>query len=121
MLGRQFAALGEAAAGEDVSVGRAHVAFVRTVLSYAVEEGFHREDVLVWELRGTVFRRVCGVHPMESFPGLIECSLGDGRAAAAQRLLGVGAPEARSWPPPTGGEETTRPRPSPGRYGAIGV
>ena len=76
MLGRQFAALGEAAAGEDVSVGRAHVAFVRTVLSYAVEEGFHREDVLVWELRGTVFRRVCGVHPMESFPGLIECSLG---------------------------------------------
>ena len=76
MLGRQFAALGEAAAGEDVAVGRSHVALVPTVLSYAVEEGFHREDVLVWELRGTVFGRVCGVHPMESFPGLIECSLG---------------------------------------------
>ena len=38
MLGRQFAALGEAAAGEDVAVGRSHVAFVRTVLSYAVED-----------------------------------------------------------------------------------
>ena len=47
MLGRQFAALGEAAAGEDVAVRRSHVAFVRTVLSYAVEEGFYREDVLV--------------------------------------------------------------------------
>ena len=48
MLGRQFAALGEAAAGEDVAMRRSHVAFVRTVLSYAVEEGFHREDVLVF-------------------------------------------------------------------------
>ena len=43
MLGRQFAALGEAAAGEDVAVRRSHVAFVRTVLSYAVEEGFYSE------------------------------------------------------------------------------
>ena len=48
MLGPQLAALGETAAGEDVSVGRAHVAFVRTVLSYAVEEVSDREDVLVF-------------------------------------------------------------------------
>ena len=55
---------------------RSHVAFVRPVLSYAVDEGFYREDVLVWELRGTVSRPICGVHPMEHFPGLIEYSLG---------------------------------------------
>ena len=46
MLGGHFAALGEAAAGEDVAMRRSHVALVRTVFSYAVEEGFHREDVL---------------------------------------------------------------------------
>ena len=38
MLGRQFAALGEAAAGEDVAMRRSHVAFVRAVLSYAIYE-----------------------------------------------------------------------------------
>ena len=67
MLGRQFTALGEAAAGEDVSVGRAHVAFVRTVFSYTVEEGFYGAEVL-------------GVGPMGNFvprfPGFIEYSLG---------------------------------------------
>ena len=67
MLGRQFAALGEAAAGEDVAMRRSHVAFVRTVLSYAVYEGFYREDVF-------------GVDPMGNFvprfPGFIEYSLG---------------------------------------------
>ena len=67
MLGRQFAALGEAAAGEDVSVRRAHVAFVRTVLSYAVEEGFDREGVLGVGPTGNFVPR---------FPGFIEYSLG---------------------------------------------
>ena len=38
MLGRQFAALRETAAGEDVSMRRSHVAFVRAVLSYAIYE-----------------------------------------------------------------------------------
>ena len=46
MLGRQFAALGEAAAGEDVAVRRSHVAFVRTVQAYAVEEGFYSDAAL---------------------------------------------------------------------------
>ena len=64
MLGRQFAALGEAAAGEDVAMRRSHVAFVRAVLSYAVEEGFDREDVLVFG------------PPNIICPGLIECILG---------------------------------------------
>ena len=46
MLGPQLAALGETAAGEDVAMRRSHVAFVRTVFSYAVEEGFYRAEVL---------------------------------------------------------------------------
>ena len=46
MLGPQLAALGETAAGEDVAMRRSHVAFVRTVLSYAVEEGFYRDVVI---------------------------------------------------------------------------
>ena len=67
MLGGHFAALGEAAAGEDVAMRRSHVALVRTVFSYAVEEGFYRAEVL-------------GVGPMGNFvprfPGFIEYSLG---------------------------------------------
>jgi hypothetical protein len=46
MLGRQFAALGEAAAGEDVAMRRSHVAFVRTVLSYAVYRRIERDGAL---------------------------------------------------------------------------
>ena len=63
MLGRQFAALGEAAAGEDVAMRRSHVAFVRPVFSYTVEEGFDRADVF-------------GVGPILYSPGFIECFLG---------------------------------------------
>ena len=46
MLGGHFAALGEAAAGEDVAMRRSHVALVRTVFSYAVYEGFYREEII---------------------------------------------------------------------------
>ena len=67
MLGPQLAALGETAAGEDVAMRRSHVAFVRTVFSYTVEEGFYGAEVL-------------GVGPMGNFvprfPGFIEYSLG---------------------------------------------
>ena len=52
MLGRQFAALGEAAAGEDVAMRRSHVAFVRPVFSYTVEEGFDRQMILNSEVMG---------------------------------------------------------------------
>ena len=47
MLGRQFAALGEAAAGEDVSVRRTHVPLVRAVFADAGDEALGRKPVLV--------------------------------------------------------------------------
>jgi hypothetical protein len=72
MLGRQIAALGEAAAGEDVAMRRSHVAFVRTVFSNSVYEGSYREDVL-------------GVGPTVSSLGFIEYSLGRPRTKSPSR------------------------------------
>ena len=97
MLGPQLAALGEAAAGEDVAVRRSHVAFVRPVFSYAIYEGFYREDVLVWELRGTVPRPICGVHPMEHFPGLIEYSLGRPITEVMEQMYETNPEEAAKY------------------------
>ena len=54
---RQLAALGEAADGEDVAVGRSHVLLVRTVLSHAGDEGLDRDDGLVIGNDIVVFER----------------------------------------------------------------
>ena len=63
MLGRQFAALGEAAAGEDVAMRRSHVAFVRTVFSYAVYEGFYREEIIAAPIYNQLLRlEVVSIH-----------------------------------------------------------
>ena len=99
MLGRQFAALGEAAAGEDVSVRRSHVAFIRTVFSYAVEEVSDREDVNV-------------IGPIFCLPGFIEYSLG--------RPWDIGGlPKARVQAGPSFQKQRHNFRPSFPRYRAI--